>query len=97
MIDTAPLFLGIFARMAGKRQEAINDLNYQLENSIKELRIEIARSNTIENNIRDLVEIYKKDLQSAKLIQEFSLPEIPKFTQFEIIYKYIPSIPLAVI
>lgn len=94
VIDTAPLFLGLFARIAGKRQEAINNLNNQLQNSIKELRIEVARSNTIENNIRDLVEIYKKDLQSAKLIQEFSLPEIPKSSQFEILYKYIPLNPV---
>ncbi len=94
IIDTAPIFLGFFARLAGLKQETANRINYELQKSNRELRIEIAKSNAIESNIRDLIDVYKKDLQSAKLIQEFSLPEIPKFTQFKIIYKYLPLNPV---
>lgn len=94
VIDTAPLFLGFLARIAGQTQEIANKINHELQKSNKELRIEIAKSNAIENNIRDLIDVYKKDLQSAKLIQEFSLPEIPKFDQYRIIYKYLPLNPV---
>ena len=94
VIDTAPLFLGFLARIAGQTQEIANKINHELQKSNKELRIEIAKSNAIENNIRDLIDVYKKDLQSAKLIQEFSLPEIPKFDQYRIFYKYLPLNPV---
>ncbi len=94
VIDSAPFFLGFFAWLAGIKQEAVKKLNLELQKSNKDLKIEIARSSSIERNVRDLIDVYKEDLHSAKLIQEFSLPEIPSFPQFKIHYKYLPLNPV---
>ena len=62
IIDTAPFFLGLFARFAGIRQDALKEKN----------------------------EIINEELKSARIIQEFFLPDIPDFKGLEIYYSYLP-------
>jgi light-regulated signal transduction histidine kinase (bacteriophytochrome) len=45
LIDSAPLFLGIFAAIAGSKQDAIESLNASLEQKIQERTIALERSN----------------------------------------------------
>lgn len=87
VINTAPLFLGLFARLAGIKQERAEKIN-------RELKFEIISRNAIETNLREMISIYKEDLEAAKIIQEFSLPKISKFLQCKIAYKYIPLNPV---
>ncbi|HMY67761.1 MAG TPA: hypothetical protein PL163_13995, partial [Leptospiraceae bacterium] len=74
VIDTAPIFLGFTARLAGRKQEAAEKMNRQLKLLNRELNLEIIKNRTIENNLRDMISTYKEDLNSAKIVQEFMLP-----------------------
>lgn len=94
VIDSAPLFLGLTARLAGKKQEAAEKMNERLKELNKELNLEIIKNRTIENNLRDMISTYKEDLNSAKIVQEFMLPEIPVIPECKISYKYQPLNPV---
>ncbi len=94
VIDTAPIFLGFTARLAGRKQEAAEKMNRQLKLLNRELNLEIIKNRTIENNLRDMISTYKEDLNSAKIVQEFMLPEIPKIPECKISYKYLPLNPV---
>jgi serine phosphatase RsbU (regulator of sigma subunit) len=94
VIDTAPIVLGLFARITGIKQEAVEKINVQLNKINQSLKIENARSASIEANLKDMISIYKEDLNSARLIQEFSLPEIPIQNECKFSYKYLPLNPV---
>ena len=53
MIDSAPLWLGIFARFAGIKQDAVNDTVSQMQNIINERtrNLEAARNEALKNNL----------------------------------------------
>lgn len=94
VIDTAPFFLGIFAGYAGRKQHTIERAIQELEKINREMKIEIVRSNAMEANLQDMISTYKQDMHSAKIVQEFSLPKIPKLKDCKIFYKYIPLNPV---
>lgn len=94
VIDTAPFFLGFTARLAGKKQEAAERINMRLKKMNQELNLEIIKNRTIENNLRDMITTYKEDMNSAKIVQEFMLPEIPIIPECKISYKYQPLNPV---
>ncbi|HMV45010.1 MAG TPA: PP2C family protein-serine/threonine phosphatase [Leptospiraceae bacterium] len=94
IIDTAPFFLGLLAGYAGGKQITIKNALAELMRINREMKIEIIRSNTMETNLQDMISTYKQDLHSAKLVQEFSLPKIPKMNECNISYKYIPLNPV---
>lgn len=90
VIDSAPFFLGLFARIAGKNQAKVEKIAEDLTEINKQLKAEITKSNSIEKELRNLLQTQQEDIHSAKIIQEFSLPKIPSFQNFEIDYKYYP-------
>lgn len=94
VIDTAPFFLGLFARIAGVKQESVERINSMLKKLNREMKIEITRSNTMEKSLKDILSVYKEDLSSARIIQEFSLPEIPLQPECRFYYKYLPLNPV---
>lgn len=58
VIDTAPLFLGFFAALAGRRQEELQKTNTELINTQKELQ-------TIQSSLRERVEERTKELMES--------------------------------
>lgn len=94
VIDTAPIFLGLTARFAGRKQEAAEQINEQLKKLNEEMNLEIIKNRVIESNLRDMITTYKEDLHSAKIVQEFMLPEIPAIPECKISYRYQPLNPV---
>lgn len=64
IIDTAPLFLGFFAALAGRRQDILQNLNMELQNREKELK-------NVQATLKQRVEERTADLEtSAAQIQK---------------------------
>lgn len=67
IVDTAPLFLGFFAALAGHRQDILQDLNTELQNREKELK-------NVQATLRQRVEERTAELEaSAAQIQKRAL------------------------
>ena len=65
IIDTAPLFLGIFAALAGRRYDQIARFNIVLEQEVQKRTSELSRINTeLEAHSRQLSDI-NRDLSAA--------------------------------
>ena len=90
VIDSAPFFLGLISRIAGSKQESIERINSRLNKTNQRLKLENVRTNQMETVLQEMLSDYEKDLNSARIIQEFSLPEIPVFGECRFSYKYIP-------
>lgn len=94
VIDSAPFFLGLFARIAGSKQEIVEKINDELQGANIRLTLENERRANIENTLQEMISVYSEDLKSAKLIQEFSLPEIPILKECKFSFKYLPLNPV---
>ncbi len=90
LIDFSPLTLGIFGRFLDINAEKSRKVNVKLNSTNIDLEKEIIKSQAIENHLRDMIDMYEADLNSAKLIQEFSLPEIPSLREASMAYIYKP-------
>lgn len=70
IIDTAPLFLGIFASLAGRRQDDIRELNEQLEKRVEERTTQLIQVN------KDLqIQMAERERIEEELIQEKAIAE----------------------
>ncbi|MBP7279956.1 MAG: serine/threonine-protein phosphatase [Leptospiraceae bacterium] len=94
VIDSAPFFLGLFARIAGFKQEIAEKTNIELHKTNIRLKLENERRVVIEDKLKDMISVYSEDLKSAQLIQEFSLPEIPVVKECKFSFKYLPLNPV---
>ncbi|MCG8568786.1 MAG: serine/threonine-protein phosphatase [Spirochaetes bacterium] len=90
VIDSAPFFLGLFARFAGIRQDRINkSLNF-LKIANKRIKKENFKIKKMQAILHEKKLIIEEDLNAAKMFQESLLPEIPDFKHLTINYQYIP-------
>lgn len=90
LIDTSPIALGFFGWLIDINQKKNRLITIKLEEANLTFRREVIKGKAIENHLRDMIDMYESDLKSAKLIQEFSLPEIPKLLEARIAYRYQP-------
>ena len=63
IINTAPIFLGIFARQAGKRQDQISDMNQDLHENIREHQRMVVQLERMQSDLARQVEIRTADLE----------------------------------
>jgi sigma-B regulation protein RsbU (phosphoserine phosphatase) len=82
--------LGLFGWLVDFNQKKNKLTTIKLEVTNHSLKREIVKGNAIENHLRDMIDMYQADLNSAKLIQEFALPEIPVMAEVRMAYKYRP-------
>ncbi|HKA52853.1 MAG TPA: PAS domain S-box protein, partial [Candidatus Binatia bacterium] len=77
IIDTAPIFLGLFATLAGRRQDLLTRFSSQLEQKVadrtaelsqsnQELKRQIAERRQAEESLRESEERYRDLLETAK-------------------------------
>lgn len=90
VINSAPFFLGLFARVAGSKQETAEIVNVKVQEINNSLREENEARKSMENKLKEMIAVYSEDLESAKLIQEFSLPELPNIKECKFSFKYLP-------
>lgn len=68
VIDSAPLWLGLFAWMGGHKQDKVNDLNNSLERRVKLRTAELGKSNKeleeANNELKDFAYIVSHDLKA---------------------------------
>lgn len=91
VIDTAPIFLGLFARAAGKKQDKLNDEIEIIEKANRQISIDMAEKEIISSKLRQKEKIIEDDLLSARTIQRSFLPNIPDNRHFNIDYLYSPK------
>jgi len=91
VIDSAPVFLGLFARIAGLKQDKLNITIEELKNMNITIVEERDKSRIIEEELREKDKIITEELNAAKKIQESFLPEIPENNLLELKYRYIPK------
>ncbi len=90
LIDTSPIALGFFGWLIDLNQKKNRLITIKLEEANLTFKREVIKGKAIENHLRDMIDMYESDLKSAKLIQEFSLPDIPKMPEARIAYRYQP-------
>jgi GAF domain-containing protein len=66
VIDTAPLFLGLFAAIAGRRQDQIVKINEELEDKFVERQHMVAKLVALQNNLERQVEVRTAELELRK-------------------------------
>lgn len=70
VIDTAPFFLGLFAALAGRRQEELQKTNDRLTNIQKELTdIQTSLQERVEERTRELMMVNRKAEQRAEQLK----------------------------
>lgn len=74
MIDTAPLFLGLFAALAGRRQDRLLQLYSELQ---YERTIAVQRANEVQHHLTELQKTYQQLQQAQQTIRALTLPVIP--------------------
>ena len=90
VIDSAPLWLGLFARIAGIKQDVLNASISELESINDRLISENEQRGEIEEQLRKKNMIMEYDLESARIMQKSFLPAIPDYKHLDIDFKYIP-------
>lgn len=90
VIDSAPFWLGLFAWLAGRRQNRLVGAMTELTRVNAVLQDEILVRKIIDRDLRSLNRAYEEDLNSARLIQESFLPDVPSFPEGRMAYRYLP-------
>jgi len=90
LIDSSPIVLGLFGWLIDDNQRKNQLIQVKLEESNLSLKREVTKGLAMENHLRDMIDMYELDLNSAKVIQEFSLPEIPEMKEVQVRYRYQP-------
>lgn len=83
VIDSAPFFLGLFAALAGIRQDRLHATNARLTR-------EIAARTEVEQRLRKQNELLHDDLEYARILQRSFLPDLPRCAYADIDYRYSP-------
>jgi sigma-B regulation protein RsbU (phosphoserine phosphatase) len=90
LIDSAPIALGFFGWIVDFNQKKNRLITAKLEEANHTLQREIIKSTAMENHLRDMIDMYESDLHSAKVIQEYALPEIPELVGINMNFRFRP-------
>ncbi|MCP4131789.1 MAG: SpoIIE family protein phosphatase [bacterium] len=90
VINSAPLWLGLFSRFVGIRQDQLNENINVMRLINKDLEAEIEKRKEVEAQLRKKNEVMEDDLDAARAVQLSFLPEIPDVSFLAIDYQYTP-------
>jgi sigma-B regulation protein RsbU (phosphoserine phosphatase) len=90
IIDSAPFWLGLFARFIGMKQDKVDRQINDLHEINNKINAEIEKRNKIEEKLVEKSWLIEEQLEAAKTIQESFLPELPENNLVDLGYRYLP-------